>query len=295
MMMVMSMTGYGSDTFHLDGTSITVEMRSVNSRYLDFVAKMPRSFQEWELDIKKVIQSHFFRGRIEVYITLHGKPLAVKELIVDWELMDQYIETVKAMKDRYNMEGQIPITAITDKEALITTVEKEQEVDSFHTYLFASIEKVIKKVASNRLSEGLFLQQDMMQRIKTIKNMLLLVETRQEDMQGHYRKRIKTRIEDHIGSNIEVDQVQLLQEIATLAEKGDIAEEVTRLYSHIEHVEKIIDQEQPVGRKLDFIVQEMLREVNTIGSKSVDAQISKFVVTMKSEIDKVKEQIQNVE
>lgn len=294
-LMLMSMTGYGADTFHLDGTSITVEMRSINSRYLDFIAKIPRSFHEWELDIKKMVQTHFHRGRIELYISMSGQPLADKELIVDWELMDQYIETIKEMKARYNLEGQIPITSITDKEDLITTVEKEKEHDSLHTLLLASIEKVLKTVRTNRQSEGHFLQQDMIQRIKTIKNMLLLVETRQQEMYHEYRKRIKNRIEDHIGNTIEVDQVQLLQEVAILAEKGDIAEEVTRLHSHIEHFDFVIENEQPVGRKLDFIVQEMLREVNTIGSKSVDTQISEFVVTMKSEIDKVKEQIQNVE
>lgn len=289
------MTGYGSDTFHLDGTSITVEIRSVNSRYLDFISKMPRSFHELELDLKKMIQTHFHRGRIEVYISITGQSLADNELIVDWELMDQYIEKLTEMKQRYQIEGSIPITALTDKEALITIIEKEKAIDSLHPLLFASMNKAIDKVMENRQREGQFLLRDIMQRIKTIKNMLLLVEKRQKEMYYHYRERIKRRIEDHIGNTIEVDQVQLLQEIAVLAEKGDIAEEITRLHSHLEHFDFVMSNEQPVGRKLDFIMQEMHREINTIGSKSVDTQISEFVVTIKSEIEKIKEQVQNVE
>ena len=294
-MMVMSMTGYGSDTFHLDGTSITVEIRSVNSRYLDFIPKMPRSFHEIEVEIKKAVQAHFHRGRVEVYITLTGQPLADKSVVVDWDLVDHYIKKVTEIKERYQIQDDILLATITEQEGLITVVETNKEISSLYDQLLNSIEKTIQLVQANRQREGTFLKNDMVERIITIKNMLSLIEKRQKEMYHQYYHRIKERIEDHIGNTIEVDQVQLLQEIALLAEKGDIAEEMTRLSSHLEHFDTVIENEQPVGRKLDFILQEMLREINTIGSKSVDVQISKFVVMIKSEIEKIKEQAQNVE
>jgi len=293
--MVMSMTGYGSDIFHIDGTTITVEIRSVNSRYLDFIPKMPRSFHEFELEMKQMVQSHFHRGRIEVYITLTGQPLADKSMVVDWELLDHYIEKLTEMKERYDLAEMISLATITDQENLVTVVETNKELDSLHEQLLTSLEKAISKVIANRQSEGAFLKNDIVERIITIKNMLLLIEERQKEMYHHYHDRMKQRIEDHIGSKIEVDQVQLIQEIALLAEKGDIAEEMTRLSSHLEHFDTAIENEQPVGRKLDFITQEILREINTIGSKSIDIKISEFVVIIKTEIEKIKEQVQNVE
>lgn len=290
------MTGYGSDTFHMDDTIITVEIRSVNSRYLDLIAKMPRSFHELELQMKKVIQTHFHRGRIELYITITGKALAGKTLAVDWELMDHYIEKLTEMKNRYNIDDEITFATMTTKEDFMSVVETRRELNSLQEPLFASITKAVQHVVANRRSEGLFLQNDIEERVITIKNMVSLIEERRKTVYHHYRDRIKQRIEDHIGNELAIDQTQLLQEIALLAEKGDIAEEITRLSSHLEHFDMtIIDIEEAVGRKLDFITQEMLREINTIGAKSVDSKISEHVVIVKSEIEKIKEQVQNVE
>jgi len=293
--MVMSMTGYGTNTFYVGETGITVEIRSVNSRYLDFVPKMPRSFHEFELEIKKMIQSHFHRGRIEVYITVTGQALTDKAIVVDWDLMDHYIKTLTEMKEKYHLNDKLSFETMLAQEDILTIVENNKKLGAMEEHLFTSISKVIEQVLANRQSEGTFLENDINERIITIKNMLLLIEERQNIMYHQYRDRIKQRIEDHIGNKVEIDQVQLLQEIAILAEKGDIAEEITRLSSHLEHFDLTIEKKEPVGRKLDFILQEMHREINTIGSKSVDTKISEFVVFIKSEIEKIKEQVQNVE
>lgn len=293
--MVMSMTGYGNDTFHIDETSVTVEIRSVNSRYLDFIPKIPPTLRHLEMDIKQIIQTYFHRGRIEIYISVAGDFLIDKRLHVDWELMDQYFDHLRQAKHKYDIKNDIPLSAITAIEGLFTVQELKIESDQLKSLLLQSIERACKQVLASRQSEGAFLLEDIQNRIKTMENMLKSVEERKEEVYVHYRNRIKTRIEQHIARAIDVDQIYLLQEIALLAEKGDIAEEITRLHSHFHHFRNIISQDSPIGRKLDFIAQEMHREANTIGAKSVDAKISEWIVIMKSEIDKIKEQVQNIE
>ncbi len=293
--MVMSMTGYGNDTFHIDETIVMVEIRSVNSRYLDVISKIPRTLHNIEMDIKQIIQTYFHRGRIEIYISIAGDFLIEKNLHVDWELMDQYIDLLRQAKNKYDMKEAIPFSALTAIEGLITVQEVKVESDQLKTLLLQSIERACKKVLANRETEGAFLREDIQNRIKTMENMLKSVEERKEEVYIHYRNRIKTRIEQHIGKEMDVDKVYLLQEIALLAEKGDIAEEITRLRSHFHHFRNVISHDSPIGRKLDFITQEMHREANTIGSKSVDVKISEWIIIMKSEIDKIREQVQNIE
>lgn len=293
--MVMSMTGYGSDEFHIDDTTITVEIKSVNSRYLDFIPKIPRALQQFEGEMKNIIQQHFQRGRIELYITIIGNYLTNKTLIVDWDLMDQYMKKFNEAKDRYELTGDFPLASIMLNDELFTIQETKTESESFKTLLLESVEKATKQVLENRKSEGSFLLEDISKRIDHMEDIVKSLQTRKEVVYQEYKERIKKRIEQHIGQSIDIDEVQLLHEIALLAEKGDIAEEITRLYSHIHHFRQVLDDDKPVGRKLDFITQEMLREVNTIGAKSIDSKISEWIIILKSEIEKIKEQVQNIE
>lgn len=289
------MTGYGIDTFHVEETTITVEIRSVNSRYLDFIPKLPRSLQDLELDIKQIIQQHFFRGRLEVSVMVSGNHLTNKTLHVNHHLMDQYIKEIQKIQSKYDVKDSIPLEVLSANEDIFTIEETSIPSESIKPKLLKSVEKAIQQVLTNRKSEGAFLITDILNRIKTLENMVKLIEDCQDNVYHHYRNRIQDRIEKHLGDAVQVDQAQLLQEIALLAEKGDITEELTRLRSHLHHFNQIVREERPIGRKLDFIAQEMHREVNTVGSKSVDASISESIVTMKSEIEKIKEQLQNIE
>lgn len=293
--MVMSMTGYGSDEFHIDDTTITVEMKSVNSRYLDFIPKIPRTLQELEIEMKNIVQQYFHRGRIELYITITGDYLTNKSLIVDWDLMDQYMKKFVEAKERYNLTGDFPLASIMLNDELFVIQETKTDSESFKTLLLESVEKATKQVLANRESEGNFLAEDITNRVDHMEIIVQSLQSRKEIVYKEYRERIKKRIEQHIGQSIEIDEVQLLHEIALLAEKGDITEEITRLNSHIHHFRQVLINEKPVGRKLDFITQEMLREVNTIGAKSIDSKISEWIIILKSEIEKIKEQVQNIE
>lgn len=293
--MVKSMTGYGINTFYLDGTSVTVEIKSVNSRYLDYIPKLPRSLQGQELDIKKCIQRYFHRGRIEVYVSLNGKSLADKVWQVDWDLMDQYMENMQEMKTRYGLTQEVPLSVIAAEDALFSVVEEADKQKVIQQPLLESVTKAAVQVVGNRQREGAFLLEDINGRIRLIHDKLTVIEGWQEQIQASFRDRIKERITSHIDQQVEVNHASMYQEIALLAERGDVQEELTRLFSHLQHFGKVVAETVSIGRKLDFITQEMHREANTIGSKSLDAKVSEMIVIIKGEIEKIKEQVQNIE
>ncbi|MUK89490.1 YicC family protein [Ornithinibacillus sp. L9] len=293
--MVMSMTGYGRESIEMENTTITVEIRTVNHRFLDFTPKIPRSLLYLEDKIKKVAQSHFNRGRIEVFISIEGEKFVQKKLHTDWELMDQFFSDIQEARNRYQLSGEIPVTMLTSIPELITLQENDSQPTGLQEAIIQSIEKACIQVNKRRLEEGQFLSNDILERVKTIRSMVLLLETRRSEVIEEYRSRIHSRIEEYIDESPTVDANRIHQEIAILAEKGDITEEITRLLSHLNHFEELMKTDEPIGRKLDFILQEMHRETNTIGSKSTDSQIGEWTVSLKSDIEKIKEQIQNIE
>ena len=293
--MVLSMTGYGSDTFHYEETSVTVEIKTVNSRFLDFIPKLPRPLHHIEIDVKKMIQTYFHRGRVELFVTIEGKMLEQKKIQLNLELLEQYISSIKQVQTKYEIDEPITLQSILSLEDLFIVDEVSNIENDLQSQLFASIRRAAERVISSRKREGAFLREDMKARLQTVENMVKLIEETKEDVHRSYYERIMERVERFVGGKITLDETALLQEIALLAEKGDIEEEIIRLNSHLRHFNHVLEQQGPIGRKLDFIIQEMHREVNTIGAKAVDSTISESVVTLKSEIEKLKEQVQNVE
>ncbi|OZU90377.1 YicC family protein [Virgibacillus indicus] len=293
--MAISMTGFGRSQENLGNTVITVEIRSVNHRYLDFSVKIPRTFLFLEDKIKRIINSYFERGRVEVYIGIEGEGFVQKKLITDWELMDQFIQQISEVKDRYSLAGDIPVTLLTSFPEMITVQEIEDQPDNLKDLVLKNTEQACEQVLEMRKEEGGFLQCDLEKRMQKIKNTVSLLSERREYAVEAYRERIKKRVEAQIADLDLVDDARLHQEIVLLAEKGDITEEITRLLSHLEHFSETINNGGVIGRKLDFIAQEMHRETNTIGSKSTDPEISESTVLLKGEIEKIKEQVQNIE
>lgn len=293
--MIRSMTGYGIDHFHINETTITVEMKTVNSRYLDFIPKIPRSFQEVELEIKQMIQQYLVRGRVEVYITTSGNQLTKKTLKLDEDLLMQYMELMQKIRSNYAPSSSIPLEQIIHQEDILVVHETNIDSEAWKAPLLASVERVLQQVQANRASEGKILGEDIAKRIDKIENMLHSLEGYATVVGDEYGERIKARIEQYTLEEIEITETRILQEIAILAEKSDITEEITRLKSHLHHAKKLMSESSPIGRKLDFISQELLREMNTIGAKSVNAEVSELVIQLKSENEKIKEQIQNIE
>lgn len=293
--MIKSMTGYGIDQFQVGETLITIEIRTVNNRYLDIVSKPPRSFMYLENEMKKVIQSYFDRGRVEVFITLSGEYLTNKKLTVDWDLMDQFFAELDTIKQRYSLTESIPIELVTQLNDLFIIHETNERLSSLDEMLLQGLSRTCEQAVSSRVNDGAFLIADIENRILDTKDMLESLESLQTSVSSDYRKRIERRIEEYVGGRLTLDDRQLHQEIAILAEKGDITEELTRLFSHLEQFKGIIEEDSPLGRRLDFIAQEMHREVNTIGAKSIDSRISNLIVNIKNELEKIREQIQNIE
>ncbi|WP_053075065.1 YicC/YloC family endoribonuclease [Ornithinibacillus californiensis] len=293
--MAKSMTGYGISTFELDSTSISVEIRAVNHRFLDIVPKYPRTFLFLEDKIKRIIKSYFNRGRIEIHVDLDGNSFVDKSIVADWELMDQFVHELQKAKERYSLSGDIQISMITELPDLITVHANEDKPSELQELLLTYVERACQQVLEMRLEEGKYLIEDIIRRASAIRDMVLLLEGRREAVIEEYRNRIKKRIADFVDKQINLDEGRIHQEIAMLAEKGDISEEITRLLSHLDQMQEICNSDEPIGRKLDFIVQEMNREANTIGSKSSDSMIGEWTVELKSEIEKIKEQVQNIE
>lgn len=289
------MTGYGIDQFHVKETLITIEIRTVNNRYLDIVSKIPRSFMYLENEMKQVIQSSFDRGRVELFLTLSGEHLNEKKLTVDWDLMDQYISELAKIKTRYSLDEAIPIEMVAQLKDLFVVHETSDNITTLDETILEGLKRACEQVVANRINDGAYLIADIENRIIDTNKMLKQLESLQTTVSSDYRKRVERRIEEYVGGRLTLDDSQLHQEIAILAEKGDITEELTRMFSHLEQFQVIMEESSPLGRRLDFIAQEMHREVNTIGAKSIDSRISNLIVNIKNELEKIREQIQNIE
>lgn len=289
------MTGYGRDVVHKEGvTTITVEIRSVNHRFLDISIKAPRSLLFFEDEIKRMIQKKFKRGRIEIYIYIEGEEFVRRSLMTDWNLLDQYMDTIQQIKKTYHLSGDIPLSIISTLPEIIAVQELDNESDELIELLSMCIDRASEQVLDARIKEGNYIIKDIKDRMQIIKQTVSLLNDLQPKVIDEYRKRITERI-NHFMTGDMVDENRLHQEIAYLIERGDITEEITRIFAHIKHFNKLLNTDGPIGRRLDFILQEMHREINTIGSKSIDANTSEKVIFLKGEIEKTREQTQNIE
>lgn len=293
--MVKSMTGYGKEAIQLEQHILSIEMRSINHRFLDITMKMPRNLLFLEESFKKVIKRFFSRGKIEVFITINGQGNIRKNLQVDWDLLDQYMDHFNQIKKLHQLEGEIPASILVSLPDIFEVYEEEEMNDELKIMLQNVLEKACSELLAMRETEGAFLAKDILERLSRMKELTNSLQQLRVTVIKEYQERIKERIKQHISDTAHLDISRIHQEVAILAEKGDITEELIRLDSHIEQMKKTLIEERNIGRKLDFICQEMHREANTIGSKSMDAEINQLDVLLKSEIEKIKEQVQNIE
>ncbi|WP_386056370.1 YicC/YloC family endoribonuclease [Thalassobacillus hwangdonensis] len=293
--MVTSMTGYGRSVSQVGDGRLTVEVRSVNHRFLDLSTKMPRNLLFLEDTMKKLVTNHILRGRVDIFVTIEGKDLVEKKLEVDWDLVDQYVKHLQEIKDRYDLTGTMSIDIVTKLEDLFQIQEVDQDEERVRKVIIDTLEDALTVLTSLRQQEGDALRIDLEKRLKSAHSLVAELEKRRKIVSEDYRERIKTRIEEYVREDWKLEDTRILQEVALLAEKGDISEEVTRMYAHLDLFAKTMEEQGSIGRRLDFVVQEMHREVNTIGSKSNDMEINHAVVSLKSEIEKMKEQVQNIE
>jgi uncharacterized protein (TIGR00255 family) len=291
--MVTSMTGFGRSKKETDSFFVSVEVKTVNHRFSEFYIRMPRQFNQIEDKIKKKLSSSIHRGRIEVYITVEGEGMVQRKVLVDWDLLDHYVKSIEKIQQKYVLEHGLSLRDLLSNEDIIHIEENETGNEDLERIVLEAVEEAMLSVKQMRDTEGYALGKDVSSRLQRFQEIVIDVEKMAPTVVNMYRERLSKRIDEFVGA--QVDEARILTEVAIFADKADINEELTRLNSHIKQFEKILTLREPIGRKLDFLLQEMNREVNTIGSKANDSEIAKEVVDMKSILEKMKEQVQNIE
>ena len=295
--MLKSMTGYGKGVCTLHERRFTFEMKSVNSRYLDINIRLPYVLNFLEDKVKKEISKVMTRGKVDVYIGFETLAKDDINITLNTALADAYVGVLSQIKDAYPVKDEISLSLVArfpDVVSIEKCVFTEQTKKEVEEGLQGALALALGDVVSMRSKEGSALCNDISYKLKDMEEYISLIESRSPIVQEEYKTKLRTKLDDAL-SGLSYDDARLLTEITIFADKCCIDEELTRLQSHIVQMNEIINGDESAGRKLDFLVQEMNREINTIGSKSNDIEISKTVIELKTTIEKIREQVQNIE
>jgi uncharacterized protein (TIGR00255 family) len=289
------MTGYGRAEGGGDTGGAVIEMRSVNNRFLDVQVKLPRTIAALEPRVRKAVQDRFSRGRIDVFINRGGRDAMPFQLSVNHQMAGQYLDILRDLKNRFDLSGEADLSLVSTLPDIIVREEVSEDMDRVWDHLGPVLERAMDGLAEMRDAEGAALSRDIVKRLSSIEKTASVITARSPEMIDQARTRMQDALQALLAEP--VDPARLAQEIAVLAERTDVTEELTRLGIHIGQFRAMLagTSPEPVGRKLDFLLQEMGREVNTIASKALDADISLQVVNIKAELEKVREQVQNIE
>lgn len=292
--MIRSMTGYGRAESMINGRSISVEIKSVNHRYFEFSSRISRGYGFLDEKLKSYIQSRVFRGKIDVFVGVETLEDVDAEVQINHSLAAGYINALRELGSRYNLRDDISVSVVSRYSEIFSVHKTPEDEESTWEAVRQVADTALSSFINMRECEGQRLKVDIQDRAKAILSIVEKVEARSPKTVEEYKARLRARLEE-ILADAKVDEQRLITEAAIFADKVAVAEETVRLRSHFQQMENMLGSDEAIGRKLDFIVQEMNREVNTIGSKAVDAEIAHMVVDMKAEIEKIREQVQNVE
>lgn len=294
--MIASMTGYGRGEYSDQARSIVTEIRSLNHRFLEISIRLPRGYLALEDKIRKFLQSRFHRGHLEVYVSIKDEGEKKRAVKVDKDLALAYYKSVKEIAQILDIQPNIEIDDLLALPEVISLEEIAEDAETLWPLICASLEQAVTQVVDMRFREGQRLVRDIISRTGKIFSNIQEIEKRAPLVVELYRERLRLRMSELLTLDKElIDESRLAQEIVFFTERSDISEEITRLYSHLEQFSSVLNSEAPVGRKLDFLIQEMHREANTIAAKCNDSQIAHRVVELKAELEKLREQIQNIE
>ena len=292
--MVKSMTGYGRARETLNGRDITVEVRSVNNRYLDCTVKVPRTYIFVEDAVKTRVQKAVSRGKVDVFITIDATAADETVVAVNEPLAQGYYEALTKLKDMFSLEGELSAAVLAKFPDVLTVTKAEEDMESVSGDICAVLDEALAAYNAMRTVEGGKLSEDIAGRAATIETVVGKVEERSPRTVAAYREKLTARMQEVLQSTA-IDESRILTEAAIFADKIAVDEETVRLRSHIAQLRTMLESDQPIGRKLDFLIQEVNRECNTIGSKCNDLTIAQDVVNMKAEVEKIREQVQNIE
>jgi uncharacterized protein (TIGR00255 family) len=289
------MTGYGRSEKQNGQFACKAEVRSVNNRFIEVNTRLPKFLSALELPLKKLIKSKCARGSFDLFLTLEKEDAAGADLEIkpNLGLATQYFEAFKKIKDELGLTGNMPIEALLGVKDIIKTEPLTLDT-SQEEMILETVEEAISALIKMRQEEGNNLQQDLTGRLQDIHQLVQNIKERQPVVLEEYRNRLNDKIKT-LTEGMDLDETRLAQETAIMADRCDISEEITRLGSHFEQFNSMFEKTGPIGRKMEFVTQEINRETNTIGSKSVDYQVSQSVIEIKSLLEKIREQIQNIE
>lgn len=293
--MITSMTGFGRGEASKNGISVTVELKSVNSRYLDISLRLPQSLQNNELDIKELLQKHVERGKVNVSIRVDKSDTGKPEITFNENLVQGYKEMLNDLRKAAGIEEPIRLQTFLEFNDIFESREDDDETkEQIWDLAQKAIEEASEELKKMRLQEGSQLENDLNQRIDHIEEMLNIVMDKVDGRSKEIKENLVERVNDLI-DNDKIDPDRLEMEVAVLVDKMDITEEIVRTQSHIKFFREAVNNNNSVGRRLNFLSQEINREINTIGSKANDSEISQYIVKAKESLEQIKEQIQNVE
>lgn len=292
--MLKSMTGYGRQESLVSGKKILVEIRSVNQRFTDYSIKLPRHLAFLEDKVRNYASEWITRGKVDIYISVESYDEADKDVLLNTALAKNYIEVLHQLRDEFDLKDDISVMNVARFTDIFKTERKEEDEEKIWSDVKGVMGEAMEAFAAMRRREGERIEKDLVERIDYMKTLAEQIDERSPQTVEEYKERLYTKIRELL-ENREIDEGRVLTEVAIFADKVAVNEETVRLGSHFEEFYNIINSGEPAGRKLDFLIQEINREVNTIGSKSQDIEIAKIVVTLKGEIEKLREQIQNIE
>jgi uncharacterized protein (TIGR00255 family) len=292
--MLKSMTGYGRGEGETALGKVTLESRSVNHRFSDINIRLPKRLAIFESRIKEIVRSKVFRGRIDVSIKLDAAAGEKLQLQVDFPLAEQYVQALLALKDKFQLKGEITLELLAEAKDLISAKEEVGDIEPYWLEIVPVLKRSLQEMDEMKCSEGNALSKDIRIRVDRIIEQLKEIKMQIPSYVNAYQNRLRERLRSLL-DGIDVDPGRLQQEIALLAERTDITEEIVRAESHLGQFMLLFAGNDSVGRKMDFLIQEIHREVNTVSAKANDAEISQKVVEIKGELEKIREQVQNIE
>ena len=292
--MIRSMTGFGRGEATVDGRDITVEIKSVNHRYFEFNCRTTRGFGFLEEKLKSYIKERVSRGKIDMFVSLSQKEDTEAIVKINPSLARGYINALRKLSDEYGVKDDISVSTVSSYSDIFQVHKAPEDEEEVWNAVKPVLDTALNNFITMRETEGEKMKADVMSRAKHILSIVDEIESRSPERVKEYETRLKERIEELLGS-ADYDEQRVITEVAIFADKVAVDEETVRLRSHFDQLKNLMDSDGEVGRKLDFIIQEMNREANTIGSKANDSSLSHMVVDIKAEIEKIREQIQNIE
>lgn len=292
--MIKSMTGYGKSEQTIDSLNVTVEIKSVNHRYFEFSARVPREYGFLEEKLKKYCNSLITRGKVECYVSVEDLKEREMEVNVNETLAAGYVKALKELSERFGLKDDISAVTLSRYPDVITLHKASEDEERIWNAVKTVAETAVSKFIEMRETEGSKLRGDILSRADYIIECVEFIEGRSPETVREYNEKLKQRMKELLG-DAAVDEQRLLNEAAIYADKIAVDEETVRLRSHISQLREFMNSSEAIGRKLDFLVQEINREANTIGSKAQDVDIAKKVIAIKAEVEKIREQVQNIE